>query len=67
MSIFQACGVLHNFLNQGDEYDFDNVDPGLTNTPAPQQMEVEPPTQQSTVAARAFREKIKKAVLELHE
>ncbi|EFP74151.1 hypothetical protein PGT21_050170 [Puccinia graminis f. sp. tritici] len=62
-----ACGVLHNFLNQGDEYDFDDVDPGLTDAPAPQQMEVEPPTQRSTAAARAFREKIKKAVLELHE
>ncbi|POW07692.1 hypothetical protein PSTT_08057, partial [Puccinia striiformis] len=60
-----ACGVLHNFLNQGDDFDFEDqcLNPGVHIPGSKVQSTNEAPTQRATVAGRLQREKIKAQAL----
>ncbi|KAA1077671.1 hypothetical protein PGT21_015652 [Puccinia graminis f. sp. tritici] len=60
----QACAVLHNFLNQGDEFEFD--DAGTENDHDEERFNREKNPQRSTLAGRMQRDKIMSQVLEFH-
>ncbi|KAI9599734.1 hypothetical protein KEM48_011195 [Puccinia striiformis f. sp. tritici PST-130] len=60
-----ACGVLHNFLNQGDDFDSEDQDlnPGVHIPRSEVQSTSGASTQRATVAGRLQREKVKAQAL----
>ncbi|KNE95569.1 hypothetical protein PSTG_11060 [Puccinia striiformis f. sp. tritici PST-78] len=64
-----ACGVLHNFLNQGDDFDFEDRDlnPGVHIPESEFHSTNKAPTQRATLAGRLQREKIKAQALAFNQ
>ncbi|POW09556.1 hypothetical protein PSTT_06731 [Puccinia striiformis] len=63
-----ACGVLHNFLNQGDDFDFEeDLNPGVHIPESEFHSTNKAPTQRATLAGRLQREKIKAQALAFNQ
>ncbi|KAI7946204.1 hypothetical protein MJO29_010731 [Puccinia striiformis f. sp. tritici] len=64
-----ACAVLHNFLNNGDDFDFDDLGDESVNITGNNSSDdpEDGPTERASEAGREFREKIKAEVLEFYE
>ncbi|POW14245.1 hypothetical protein PSTT_03097 [Puccinia striiformis] len=69
-SWIMACAVLHNFLNNGDDFDFDDLGDDNSVDIAGNNSSDDPedgPTERASVAGRELREKIKAQVLEFYD